>query len=312
MHATSDGEAQYLLAYQPVRSADLLPLEIRGLRYTVRRWQADGDARQILLMLHGWMDVSASFQFLVDHLPPDWLLFAPDWRGFGLSDRGGSDTYWFADYLADLEAIIDGLVAAGQIAPPINLLGHSMGGNVACLYAGVRPHRIARLVNLEGVGLPDSDPAQAPARYARWLDGLAKGMPGLRSYASPEEVAGRLMRNNPRLTPARAAFLAEHWAVCGADGRWHLRADPWHKASHPIPYRVDEVNAFWRAISAPVLWLRGSESEVGQHLVDSDRYRARLREVRELHSGVVQGAGHMLHHDRPQEVAQLIRDFVGA
>src|SRR3954454_866662 len=77
---------------------------IRGLRYHVRTW---GDARRpTLFMLHGWMDVSASFQFLVDALGADWHVIAPDWRGFGLSDRSRDGVYWFPDYFADLEALL--------------------------------------------------------------------------------------------------------------------------------------------------------------------------------------------------------------
>ena len=57
---------------------------IRGLSYHVRTW-GDPAARKLFL-LHGWMDVSASFQFLVDALADDWHVLAPDWRGFGLSE----------------------------------------------------------------------------------------------------------------------------------------------------------------------------------------------------------------------------------
>ena len=72
-------------------------LTIRGLRTHVRHWGRDGAPK--LFMVHGWMDVGASFQF-VDELAGDWHVIAPDWRGFGLSDYTQSDTYWFPDYLA--------------------------------------------------------------------------------------------------------------------------------------------------------------------------------------------------------------------
>ncbi|MEO7760887.1 MAG: alpha/beta fold hydrolase, partial [Casimicrobiaceae bacterium] len=79
-------------------------LEVRGLRYHIRSW---GDpAAPKLFMLHGWMDVSASFQFLVDALQKDWHVLAPDWRGYGLTEWP-QDGYWFQDYVGDLDALAD-------------------------------------------------------------------------------------------------------------------------------------------------------------------------------------------------------------
>ena len=116
-------------------------LDLRGLRYHLRHWGND-DAPKIF-MLHGWMDVSASFQFVVDALSREWHVIAPDWRGFGLTECNGTDTYWFADYIGDLDGILDHCASDEQV----NLLGHSMGGNIACMYAGIRPARIRKLIN---------------------------------------------------------------------------------------------------------------------------------------------------------------------
>ena len=123
-------------------------LDLRGLRFHLREWGPAGAPK--IFMLHGWMDVSATFQFLVDALRGDWHVIAPDWRGFGRSASAG-DCYWFPDYLADLDAIL----AACAPAETPSLLGHSMGGNVACMYAGVRPGRVARVVALDAFGLAD-------------------------------------------------------------------------------------------------------------------------------------------------------------
>ena len=178
-------------------------VDIRELRYHVRRWPHEGAPKMVLL--HGWMDVSASFQFLADALRGEWDLYAPDWRGYGLTQWGTSESYWFPDYIADLEKLLDHFGAS-----PVNLVGHSLGGNVASMYAGIRPQRVAKLVNLEGFGLAPTRPEQAPERYARWLDELHEP-PRLRPYRDFGELAERLRKNNPRLTPERAEFLARHW-----------------------------------------------------------------------------------------------------
>ena len=197
-------------------------LDVRGLRYHVREWGEPG--APILFLFHGWMDVSASFQFLVDALRERWHIVAPDWRGYGESarptDAPGVESYWFADYVADLEAIVDHYQPEGQVT----LVGHSLGANVVCLYAGIRPERVRRVVDLEGFGMTASKASQAPRRYARWLDEL-KDKPRLNTYATVEDVAARLQKTNPRLPADKAAFLAQHWSHQGADGRWlgHVR-----------------------------------------------------------------------------------------
>jgi pimeloyl-ACP methyl ester carboxylesterase len=282
-------------------------ITVRGLRYHIRRWGSDSAKK--IIMLHGWMDVSASFQFVVDCLAHDWQVIAPDWRGYGLTDRSGADCYWFADYLGDLDAILQHYSAE----EPVILLGHSMGGNVAMIYAGVRPERIAKLVNLEGFGLPATRPEQAPARYAKWLSELREPPP-MRGYASVEEVAARLQKTNPRLSDERAAFLARHWAAPNARGEWEILGDPAHKLANPVLYRIEEVLACWRAITAPVLWVEAAETEAWRWMGSKEAARAeverRIACIANVRTATVASAGHMLHHDQPEAVATLIEDFL--
>jgi len=262
-------------------------------------------------MLHGWMDVAASFQFVIDCLQGDWHVIAPDWRGFGLTDGNGTDTYWFHDYLGDLDA----LLLHYSPDEPVNLLGHSMGGNIACLYGGVRPSRIRKLINLEGFGLPTTQPGQAPAHYAKWLDELRE--PALmHTYATREKVAARLRKNNPRLTDERAAFLSTHWAAPNAQGEWAILGDPIHKRDSPILYRVEEVQACWQAISAPVLWVEADDTDIWRWMGPKEQARGeidrRIRFIPQVATALIENAGHMLHHDQPEALAILIEDFLDA
>lgn len=281
-------------------------LTIRGLRYHVRHWGCDNAPK--IFMLHGWMDVSASFQFVVDAMRQEWHVIAPDWRGFGLSDCNGTDAYWFADYIGDLDMIVDHYAADEQI----NLLGHSMGGNAACLYAGIRSSRIRRLINLEGFGLPAAHPAQAPARYAKWLDELRE-KPRMRIYGSQQEVEARLKKTNPRLSDERAAFLAAQWARPNAAGDWEILGDPAHMLSSPILYRLEEVLACWQAIIAPVLWVEADDTDALRWMGAKDAAREeidrRISFIRHVTKANVHNAGHMLHHDQPELVAEIVEHF---
>jgi pimeloyl-ACP methyl ester carboxylesterase len=175
-------------------------LSVNGLDLHLREWGAHDAPR--LFLLHGWMDVSASFAFMVDELQRDWHVIAPDWRGFGLSSWAAHG-YEFPDYFADLDALLE------RLSPdePARVVGHSMGGNVLMAYSGLRPDRLSRIVSLEGFGGHRYDARRAPAHFVRWLDQQRKPA-SFRPYASLDDVARRLRKNNPRLTAARAAFLA--------------------------------------------------------------------------------------------------------
>ena len=278
-------------------------IEVRGLRYHVRRWPAPGAPK--LFLFHGWMDVSASFQFLVDAFRKEWDVYAPDWRGYGMTDWGKSDCYWFPEYLADLEVVVEHF----EKQTPVNLVGHSLGGNVVALYAGVRPERIAKLVNLEGFGMPRTRPEQAPKRYRAWLDEL-KDKPGLRPYKDFSELSKRLQSSNPRLTSERADFLARHWGR-EEGGQVVLRGDPAHKIINPVLYRYDESRVVWQQASAPVLWVEASESDTVKRMkLDPADLADRRAAFPNLRYAVVSDAGHMLHHDQPEAVARLIEDFL--
>jgi pimeloyl-ACP methyl ester carboxylesterase len=243
---------------------------------------------------------------VVDALRGDWDLYAPDWRGFGLSEWGKSDAYWFPDYIADLDRLLENLESENAV----NLVGHSLGGNVAAMYAGIRPHRVAKLVNLEGFGLAPTRSEQAPGRYARWLNELHEG-PALRPYKGFDELAARLSRENPRLTAERAQFLAQHWGREAGDGGVVLRGDPAHKIVNPVLYRYEEVRACWQQASAPVLWVDAAESDTLKRLGLSEAQHAERRSAfPNLKYMTVKDAGHMLHHDQPEEVARLIEAFL--
>lgn len=277
--------------------------QVRNLRYHVRCW---GDPRAPkLFLLHGWMDVSASFQFLVDEFKREWHVVAPDWRGFGLTEWA-RDGYWFPDYYADLDALLD----IFQPDAPVNLVGHSMGGNVACTYAGARPQRVAKLISLEGFGAARTNADDAPARYARWLDQLV-APPVFRPYASFDAVAARLRKNNPRLTAERAQFLARHWARETTAGTVLLQSDPQHKIVNPVLTRIEELLACWRRVTASVLWARGDAAGAPGWRTDSAaQFTERKAAFRDFRESVLEDCGHMLHHDQPQPLAAVIEDFM--
>jgi pimeloyl-ACP methyl ester carboxylesterase len=302
--------------YQARRPAQSEFAPVRNLKYHVLRWGAAGSDLPPLVLMHGWMDVAASYQFVVDAFSPAFYagrtILAADWRGFGLTECPGHDNYWFPDYLADLDFLLDHYVGNR----PIDLVGHSMGGNVVMLYAGVRPQRIRRLVNLEGFGMPATRSDKAPKRYAQWMDelkSLHRGELALKNYADADGVARRLMKTNPRLPEDKARWLARQWARPNAQGQWEILGDAAHKIVNAQLYRVDEVLAAFAAITAPVLSVEASDNQMEQWWQGKytlAEFHERLKSVPQLQQAKIENAGHMLHHDQPEQLAALIENFL--
>ncbi|HET6803133.1 MAG TPA: alpha/beta hydrolase [Casimicrobiaceae bacterium] len=287
-------------------------VDVRGEQHHVLTWGNPQSAP--LVLLHGWMDVGASFQFLVDAFRNDWYAIAPDLRGFGRS-AWQAQGYWVYDYLADLESLLRHFIGS----EPARLVGHSLGGNIVMSYAGVRPDRVARVVSLEGFGIPAEAAEDAPRKVAKWLDAVADP-PRFQTYDTIDAVADRLQKKNPRLARDQADFLAQWWARALPDGRAALRSDPRHKLPFPHVYRIEESVAIWRNVTAPVLWVAASDSEIprwleahpeGEMGADGmEGVRRRMSYVRDARLVTIDDAGHMLHHDQPAAVAAQIESFL--
>ena len=306
-----------LQMYQAQRISHSEFVPIRNLQYHVQVWGEPRPGSTPWVMVHGWMDVAASYQFVVDALSHQHYVIAPDWRGYGRTPGHagagpGVDNFWFPDYLADLDFLLDHYAPETQV----NLIGHSMGGNVAMLYAGVRPERIRRLVNLEGFGMPPSKPEQAPRRYASWMDELKqlhRGELELKTYDSVAGVAQRLMKTNPRLGADKANWLAQHWAQQDAHGRWRILGEPAHKISNAQLYRADEVLELYKRINMPVLCVEASENSLDlwwKGKFTLEQFHERLQAVPQVEIARIEDAGHMMHHDQPAVLAALIERFL--
>jgi len=290
------------MTYQPRRLPRTEWLEIRGLRHRVLHWGPVSD--DPLILLHGWADTADTFQFLVDALQEDWPMLALDWRGFGQTEWA-PDGYWFPDYLADLDALLD----LACPARPARLVGHSMGGHVAMLYAGIQPDRVRRLVSLEGFGLPPSSPEESPERFARWLRQLKESNP-FGQFRDHGHLAHFLAGRNPRLGAERAAFIARAWAKEDVAGGVVMRADPAHKRVNPYRYQREDAKACWARIRAPALLVLAADSEYLGHLGAEGTAEGLAAAMPGVRQEVIQGVGHMLHHEDPARVARIVEGFL--
>jgi pimeloyl-ACP methyl ester carboxylesterase len=209
--------------------------------------------------------------------------------------------------LGDFDALMDHISPDGAA----RIVGHSMGGNIANLYAGIRPERVRCVVNLEGFGLGRTKAQDSPGRMRKWLDQIKS--PVLeKNYNSFEQLASIIQLRYPRFSSETAAFVARVWGRPDDANRVRLAADPRHHWVNPVIYKRDDAEATWREIRAPLLMVLGEQSDYLKRLGADGTFEA----LRAVHPGVeiasVADAGHMLHIERPRAVAPIVEAFLDA
>ena len=290
--------------YLPVVERRSSRHSLRGVDYHVSEW---GDSRNpLLVLLHGWGDTGTTFQFLVDALQKGWFVIAPDWRGFG--DSGfNAQSYWFPDYIADLSALLD-IYSPGD---PVRLLGHSMGGNIGGLYAGIFPERVESFVNVEGFGLAQRNAQDAPENYRKWIE-MGRRIQAYGRFDTLDDLAARILKRSPRMPPERALFVARQWGKQDVDGSTVIKADPAHKLPNAVLYRREEAHACWRLVTAPVLAVSGAESEFSSGAHPQIEGDAGSLPFPKLTLETIADSGHMIHFEQPALLALAVENFLGS
>ncbi len=281
-------------------------LTVRGLEFHIQEW---GDSNlPKLFMLHGWMDCGATYKYVVPQLEKHFHIIAPDLRGFGETEHDPNG-YWFPDYLADLEVILNHYAPTGQV----DLVGHSMGGNIALMYAGIRAERVGRVLSLEGLGLPPSEPSEAVGKYQQWMQQVLSDEPS-KVYPSADILKHSIYKINPSLPDHIIEDLAELWGKpFGDDGAVMLKHDHKHRNVNPIRYNFDDAIEIWKGVQAKTGLVMASESKLYSHFSKIGRIeeaRTALG-VNDDNYYLVENSNHMLHLEQPEDTAKLILDFFG-
>lgn len=262
-----------------------------------------------LLLLHGYMDAGGTWDLVAPHLAgAGHNVLAPDFRGFGASDPVGAGGYYhFPDYVADVAALVTSLLAPQD---RLGIVGHSMGGTVASLYAGARPDRVERLALLEGLGPPSMDADLGVDRMAAWLrdmERISSNARAPRVLASMDEALQRLQVNHPRVPidvlRSRAAWLTRR----DEKGQLVWAYDPLHRTTSPATFVADQLKAFLRKITCPTLFVGGGP--LGYHPPDE---ADRLTAIRDLAIADLPNAGHMMHWTEPYLLGEMLVRFFGA
>jgi pimeloyl-ACP methyl ester carboxylesterase len=278
---------------------------VNGLKLYVHRFR-DASAPPsglMLLVLHGFLDAGSTWELVAEPLArAGHDVVVPDLRGFGRSEWvGAGGYYYFPDYLADVAALVEAL------SPPrLGVVGHSMGGAVACLFTGAFPERVERLALLEGVGPPDLPALTAVDRAQRWLRDLRRIDRTPRPLASLDEAAARLAVNNPAVPREVLLTRAKLLTRLDAGGRLVWAHDPLHRTISPTMFRLEEFQEYLKRIACPTLFVSGGPS--GMHPLDEEERLSRLKDVARVE---LPKAGHMMHWTEPSAVARELVAFFG-
>ena len=280
-------------------------IKSQGLPIHYLEW---GDRKgEPLLLVHGYLDLAQSWNPFVAALEKKqerslWII-APDCRGHGDSGWVGAGGYYhFPDYVLDLDGVIRALGAER-----VKLIGHSMGGTISFLYTGAFPNRVDKLVLIEGVGPVGMEFADAPLKMAKWIGEVhGRGRNHYRTYTSVEAGAQQLQLTNARLKKPFALELARAGMKQTASGKWVWKFDPLHRTVAPQPFYTAQALEFFRRIQCPVLIVDGQESRQTKRTDKQQRYDA----IAHVRCVTIAGAGHMVHQDNPEQLAENVASFL--
>ncbi len=259
-----------------------------------------------IILIHGGKDHARSWDWIARSLRDRYHVVAPDLRGHGDSEWATGSMYSLIDSVLDLEQLIDALDV-----PRAQLIGHSYGGAVTALYAGVFPERVEKLVAIEGLGVPpqlleEMQPEQDWKRIRSWIKRSRRfDLYQSRRYASVAEGAERMRAANERLSAAQAQHLAAHGLRKNEDGSFTWKYDPYSRILSPLRFQEDELRTLRARIDCPTLLLHGSESWAGDPVEDG-----RAAGIREVRSACIAGAGHWPHHERFEEFLEVLLPFL--
>lgn len=259
-----------------------------------------------MILIHGFSNEARIWDDFVPGVADHYRVLALDQRGHGESDWHPEAAYDYDDFVADLEAVIDGLGIERCV-----VVGHSLGGRVAMLYAGRHPEKLAGLVIVDSA--PELD-RRGTTRIS--MDTAEHKDPTFGSVAEYERM---LAHAYPAATPASLKRMAQYGVRKTEDGRYVLRMDTSFRgavagaeadaaaieARHEA-YREEMWDSLEK-ILCPTLVVRGAASDVvsadvADRMVEESLAKGQL--------AVVPQAGHSVMTDNPEGFNKAVESFV--
>lgn len=255
-----------------------------------------------LLLIHGNRDHARNWDFVARAMVDRYTVYAVDLRGHGDSQWAIGGEYSFPEFTLDVARLVERISNDG----PVTLIGHSLGGGVAMQYAGLFPHKVAKLVSVEGWGPRIHERRPADVRMREWIAHMAdldRRTP--RRYATIDDAVARMREENPHLTPEMARHLTVHGVRQNEDGTYSWKFDNYVRTHSPFEFNMEDARTIWNGIRCPILLIKGAESWASNP--EEDGRASAFHCYRYV---VIEGAGHWVHHDRLDAFLQVVNDFL--
>jgi pimeloyl-ACP methyl ester carboxylesterase len=271
-------------------------------RLKLQFWDWGTEGKPALILVHGGLDHARNWDWVAKALRDDYHVYALDLRGHGNSAWAPGALYSIAEHILDLSVLAD---IINQF--PVRIIGHSLGAITTLLYAGVFPERVAKLVAIEGLGLPLQEARYtAPERMRRWIEKVrAVENRTQHSYPNLEAAVARMKEANPFLSDEVAKHLTLHGTNWNADGSIIWKFDNYARLFPPYGANLQEAAEILRQISCPVLLFWGRQSFAKDPETDP-----LAQEIANRRIVKVDQAGHWLHHDQLEVFLRETRKFL--
>ncbi|MBL4632100.1 MAG: alpha/beta hydrolase [Paraglaciecola sp.] len=255
--------------------------------------------KPMILALHGWLDNAASFQPIAEYLS-DYYIVAIDITGHGLSShRNAGAHYHLIDFVYDIHELV-----VSQGWESILLMGHSMGGIIATIYASCFPDHVSKLISIESFGPMTKDTQSSPTQLRDSILSRLKAQITESKHPRSIErtVEARAMVGDIKIESARLLITRN---IREENGQLLFTTDRRLRTLSALRMTEPQAEAFMRNIQCPTLVITGKQGYESMRTV----LHQRLDWVKDLTMAQCEGYHH-LHMDNPQPVAEKIVDFL--
>lgn len=257
------------------------------------------DESRVVLCLHGWLDNAASFLPLSPHLA-NCRVVAVDWAGHGFSSHRSVDAhYHFIDWVYDLVQLFE--VNGWN---NIDIIGHSMGGMIASAFAAAFPEKVRSLTLIDSIGFVSYEAENTTEQLRQGLESRIKGQTKKKNSHPSVDSAINARVSVSDLKFEHAKLIVKRGLVKQGEG-YVWRSDSRLRLTSPYRLTMAQAKQLISDVKCPVNLIYGEQG--------LDMVQAGIKQFSTLFTNIEMHelpGGHHLHMEAPEQVANLVNNFL--